>query len=261
MIDQAQPESLWHWLYTNAPAAWISAFVATAALVATLNFRKRPKRVVVRELRTISFFAVGPVLRRRIAVTIDGTAITDPRLIGYEIYNEGSDPIQNVALTIALPIGAVVLGANPRPSECPAKCERGESENLVNVSVPYLNPYREHKQLVHLLVFVDGDTRPAKASGGGEGWSVRFSPLPGRKQMRKLFIIPVVVGMATGAVSLIYLRYVARILQLGPPQITGKLLLATVPLLGLFFGSLLISRYVAQSMWSRALRPQDRIDD
>jgi hypothetical protein len=194
-------------------------------------------------------------------MTIDSTPITDPRLIGYEIYNEGSDPIQDAALTITLPAGSVVLGANPRPSECPAKCEGGESENLVKVSIPYLNPYREHKQLVHLLIFVDGDTRPAKASGGGEGWSVRYSPLPGRKQMRKLFIIPVVVGMATGAISLVYLRYAARILQLGPPPIAGKVLLAAVPLLGLFFGAFLISGYVMQNMWSRASRPQDRTDD
>jgi len=189
MFIQPQSESLWHWLYTNAPAAWISAVVATTALVASLKLGKRPKRLVVRELRTVTFLAVGPVLRRRIAMTIDGKSITDPRLIGYEIYNEGSDPIQNAALTITLPASTVVLSANARPSECPAKCESGEPENLVEVSIPYLNPYREHKQLVHLLIFVDGDTRPAKASGGGEGWSVRYSPLPGRKQLRKLFII------------------------------------------------------------------------
>jgi len=69
------------------------------------------------------------------------------------------------------------------------------------------------------------------------------------------------MGMATGVVSLIYLSYVARILHVGPPQVTGKVLLAVTPLLALFLGAILISRYVAQGVWSRAFRPRDRSDD
>lgn len=209
----------------------------------------------------VSFLNVGPALRSRIAITFDGKPISDPRVIGYEIYNEGSDTIENAAFTITLPAGAVVLSAATVPDECESKGEAGAPENIVRVSIPYLNPFHVHKQLVRLLVFVDGETRPARVAGSGEGWSVRYSPLPGRKQMRKLYLIPAAAGLLIGSMLPLYLRYVQRILKIEPPQAEGKVILVTLPLLGLFGTALLISRRVMKTMWYRAFRPQDRTEE
>jgi hypothetical protein len=253
MMTQAPPETVWHWLYTNAPAAWISAIAAVTTLV-VLQLRKRPKRVVVREFPSISFLRALPSMKHRIKTTFDGKPADALSMVGYEIHNEGSDPIKNAEFTLVLPPQAVVLGASIGPHDSEPKCEF--TDNLVTVSLPYLNPFHEHKQLITLLIVADGETSHAKVNGGGEGWSVRFSPLPGRRQMKKLYLVPATAGAISGGVMVAYMRFLGHVLKIAPPQVTGRVLLAAVPALTIFAAAILISQRVMAQLWYRAIRPQ-----
>ncbi len=51
-------------------------------------------------------------------------------------------------------------------------------QNSVSVTVPYLNPFREHKQTARVYVLADGELKNIRVSGSGEGWSIRHVPLP-----------------------------------------------------------------------------------
>lgn len=252
MDPQAHSESLLHWLYTNAPAAWISALIALALFA--LQLRKRPRRIVVRELPSASFVHVEPSLRHRITTAFDGHPINTLMVAAFELYNEGSEHIQNAALTVILPAGTVVLQATVLPRDCGPKCEVG-GDNRVTLSLPYVNPFREHKQLFRLFVLADGETRHAKITGSGEGWSVRYSPLPDPRRMGRIHLIPGAAGMVTGAVSTLYLFYLARVLRIDKPiAFSLKALLASVPILGLFVVALWISNRITKGMWYRTFR-------
>ena len=63
MIDQPAQDSLRHWLYTNAPAAWTSAVIAFSLFIWNLALRKRPKRLVIRENENISYTQLPKVFK------------------------------------------------------------------------------------------------------------------------------------------------------------------------------------------------------
>jgi hypothetical protein len=257
MIDQPQSE-FWHWLYTNAPAAWIAALVATVSLILVQVRRHRPKRLVVRELPSVSFLNVAAGMRHRITTTFDDRQINALVAVAYDVYNEGSDPIRNAAFTLALPRGAFVLNAAIRPRDSEPICEWTGADNLVKVSLPYVNPFREHKQLLRLLVLADGETHEATISGSGEGWSVRYVPLPGPGYARKLQISAGLAGVVIGAASAAYIDYVISHTQKTRPSVfTAKILLATAATIAVA-GAVV---WFYKQVLSRTLSGQDRSDD
>jgi hypothetical protein len=75
MIDQASQDTWLHWLYTDAPAAWLSALAAFIAFVLALRSRKKPKRLVVREIRNSSLIRIWPSIRPKIKMTFDDQPI------------------------------------------------------------------------------------------------------------------------------------------------------------------------------------------
>src|ERR1017187_5624313 len=233
MIGQAESQPLHNWFYTNAPAAWIAATVAIAALITGQLRRRRPKRLVVREAHGLSLLSIRPGLRKRLTVAYDGHPINALSMAVFDIYNDGSDPIQKAALTVILPEGNVVLSAvivPSDPSDCESKCQ--SSGNEVTVSLSYVNPFREHKQLFYLMMLFDGESRHAKVYGGGEGWSVRYSPLPGPRQRRKLYLVPPAISIITRIIAALYLHF----LKVRPPELTWRMALIALPPL-LFFAA------------------------
>lgn len=176
MIDQPPQDSLVHWLYTNAPAAWFTALVAFAALI--LRLRKKPKRIVVTEFPPLSLLRIQPEMRHRIRTTFDDRPVNLLSSGVYELLNEGSEPIRNAVLTLTLPEETTVLKVAVWPPASDPQCEIVRP-NEVKATLPYLNPFREHKHRVFVQVLADGETRPTKATGSGEGWSLRFTPFIG----------------------------------------------------------------------------------
>jgi len=80
---QAQSESLFHWLYTNPPAAWITAVAAVVTLVVLLVRRQRPRRLVMRELPSVSFLSVDPAMHHRICNDIRWSTDQHSRCCGF----------------------------------------------------------------------------------------------------------------------------------------------------------------------------------
>jgi|ERR1019366_4137647 hypothetical protein len=115
MTAQTQPDSILHWLYTNAPAAWIAALAATTGLL--LQLRKRPKRLVIRETRNSSLIHVWPTVRSKVKITFNDQPIETLGQIGGEIFNEGSDTIQRPTFTLTLPSTAAILDAQVSPED------------------------------------------------------------------------------------------------------------------------------------------------
>ncbi len=177
---QSPTDTLWHWFYTNAPAAWFSAVAATVTLIYVLRTRKKPRRLVVRETAKSSLVRIWPSIREKIGITFDGRSIDTLGQIDLEILNEGSDTIQQPEITLTLPAETRVLDAHAIPEDLLAVCQIHPSK--VIVKLPYLNPFRDHRQTVTLSILVEGPTGPVKATGGGEGWSLLHKRLPSKWQ-------------------------------------------------------------------------------
>jgi hypothetical protein len=180
MIIQNAANGWSQWFYTNAPAAWISAVVATVGFVLVLRSRKKPKRVVVREVEKSSLVRIWPSVRDKIHMTFNGHPVQNLGQIDLEILNEGSEVISHPGFEVSLADGSTILDVLLTPIDPHATAQ--VNANRVVIVLPYLNPYAEHKQVVKLSILVDGDTEHVAVSGDGVGWSTRRVPLPTRAQ-------------------------------------------------------------------------------
>ena len=242
MIIQNPPETALHWLYTNAPAAWISALVAIVTCGFLLLSRKKPKRLVVRESRNTSVVSIRPSVRDKIKMTFDETPIKTLGQIDGDIFNEGSEVIQQPTFALMLSEQSVVLDVllTPLDLEGKSKIDR----NKVSITLPYLNPVREHGQIVKLSLLVDGETKNMKVVGGGEGWSVRYLPLPGEKQERYWAFASLTFLILSLPTALLYGRYIEKKFGIPMTEVSGRSLTADLPMMIFlaFFGVLPLGR-------------------
>jgi hypothetical protein len=165
---QSVPDSWTHWVYTNAPAAWLSALVATIGCLILIRRRIRPRRLVIRELGTSSLVRVWPGVRQKIKISFDDRPITILGQIDYEVFNEGSDVIQNSDFTLTFPAESIVLDVLLTPEDVAAELKI--EANKVTVRLPYINPVREHRQRLTLSILVDGNPAKVGIVGSGAGW-------------------------------------------------------------------------------------------
>jgi hypothetical protein len=199
-IMMQSPSDNWlHWLYTNAPAAWISAFVAVGTLLYVLRNKTKPRRLVIREVSTSSLVRIWPGVRGKIKMSFDGNPISTLGQIDLDVFNSGSKAIQQPDFTLTLPAGTRILDSHATPQE--ARAELQIQENKVAIHLPYLNSFHEHRQIIMLSILVDGKTSPVHVAGAGEDWSVLHLRLPTVRQesLRELsrHAIPLVVAIAT----------------------------------------------------------------
>jgi|SRR5579864_5692292 len=224
---QGPPETVLHWLYTNAPAAWISALVATVTVGFLLYSRKRPNRIVIREIRNTSVVRIRPSVRNKIKMTFDDKPIETLGQIEGEIVNDGSGVITTPKFVFTLAEDSIVLDALITPQDFGATAEI--DRNTVTIALPYLNPVREDKQIVRLSLLVDGTTENIKTTGGGEGWSVWYLPVSNPK--RELywnigFAVFVVFVLGMGPVCA---RHIQRTYGIPSEEISWRALVAALP--------------------------------
>ena len=201
-------EGVFHWLYTNAPAAWISAAVATITSIILIRSRKKPRRVVIRELNNSSLIRIWPGVRGKVRMTFEDRPIDGLGQIEGEIFNEGSDAIQNPTITLRLPKKSTVLAVSVSPADF--EVESTIDANTVSIRLPYLNAVGDHKQVLKVSVLVDGETKPLRASGSGEGWSVRLVALANpRRVLYQSVALAFLAGLSLGG-TYKYGRYIER---------------------------------------------------
>lgn len=241
------PDTLILWLYTNAPAAWLAAIVATITLIYILLTRKKPKKIIVRDIYESSLVRIWPSVKKKISLTFEGKTIDTLGQVDLEIFNEGSEVIKNPTFMIVFPKTSRVLDVLLRPQD--GKPTREIKNNNVTISIDYLNPMREHNHVLFVSFLVDGATAPIKAEGTGEGWSMRHVPLLTEKQFKRgLYIF---IGCFTTVfiiISVYYQYYIKEHFNININEMSYKAFVASLPfLLPSFIGVGLFLRWILKS--------------
>lgn len=196
MIIQNAPNNWTQWFYTNAPAAWFSAVTAITTLVFVLRSRKKPNKIVVREISNGSLVHIWPSVRDKITVAFLGRLIQNLGQLDLEIFNEGSDVIKHPGIEISLQGGSTILDLLLTPPDPQAQTQ--VNANKVILRFPYLNPHREHKQVVKVSVLLEGNPEQVVVSGDGEGWSCRHVPMPRPTQLLNSLTWSMILVLASG---------------------------------------------------------------
>jgi hypothetical protein len=205
MLIQNAQNGWSQWFYTNAPAAWFSAVAAVTTLAFVLRSRKKPNRIVVREISNGSLVSIWPSVRDKITVAFQGRPIQKLGQVDVEIFNEGSEVIKKPAVEIALQRGSTILDLLLFPPDPENQIQ--VNANKVVLLLPHLNPFREHKQIVKVSILLDGDADQVEINGDGEGWSTRHLPLPNARQLRSRRTGLVIAGVCSLIFSIVFNLY------------------------------------------------------
>jgi hypothetical protein len=212
-----------HWFYTNAPAAWISAVIATVGFLLVLRSRKKPKRIIVRETKNATLVTIWPSVRNNIELFYTGSKINTLAQVELDIFNQGSEVIQCPSIGLMLPTESRVLGMRLTPDNDDTH-QRFEG-NKVILTLPYINPIGEHKHIWKLSILADGDTEQIVVSGGGEGWSVQHSPLPTADQLRSRRTILTIAAVCSLMFSVFFNSYIQDRYGIGFFEVSWRALL------------------------------------
>jgi hypothetical protein len=196
MIIQNAANGWGQWFYTNAPAAWISSVVAISTLVYVLGSRNKPKRIVVREVSNGSVVRIWPSVRDKIAISFLGRLVQNLGQVDLEIFNEGSEVIEKPGIEISLQSGSMILDLFLSPPDPQAQIQVGTNKFVL--VLPYLNPHREHKQIVKVSILLDGNADQVVVNGDGVGWSTRHVPLLNARQSRWFFWLSIGLSLSAG---------------------------------------------------------------
>lgn len=181
VMMQAPPSDNWlHWIYTNAPAAWISALIATISLLVVLRSRKKPRRIVVKELRNSSVVTIDESIRTRVAVKFDDKPVNSLAQVEIEMFNEGSEAIKEAPVKLTFPNGCRLLNASLSPAQANHRIKFADP-HTIEMYLSHLNSFAQHKEVISVSVLADGKTTPIIAEGSGVDWSVRRTTLPAGK--------------------------------------------------------------------------------
>jgi hypothetical protein len=190
--------------------------------------RKKPRRIVFKEVRNSSVVRIWPNVRHKIKMTFEDRPIETLAQIEAEVFNEGSETIERPTITLTLPEECVVLDLSVTPEELHAQTLI--DVRSVTLTMPYLNSVREHGQIVKLSLLANGGTEPVRVSGTGAGWSIRHVPLIDPKKA-----LYRAVGALGFAVALLafgtfwYIPFIARRLGISENEISWRALAAFSP--------------------------------
>jgi len=257
MIPAENANTLSQWFYTNAPAAWISALVAVLTCVILLLSRKKPQRLVIQENRNVSLIRTWPSLREKMKITFNDSLIEALSFINIEVFNKGSEVITNATFNIIFPEGCKVLETSVVADEL--NVQHALENNKVTITLPYINPVREHQHRVRLLILTDGTTDPIKVTGSGSGWSLLHQPLPTNKSLKLRLKITMAIVSLFLPLSYYYLKFIEKNYGISETEISIRALLASLPiLLILIVFGLWLSKYFNRQMRGRSLTGQLR---
>jgi hypothetical protein len=191
------------WLFSEAGAGWIAAFLLATRQIYTWWLRKKPQRVVCKEINTksLTFFkGVG----KKIEVYCDKKQIDKPFNLQLELYNKGTEVIKDIKLTLQFAPKTKVIDVFFEDIESEEKLNNKIIGNQVVLNIPFLNPIRPHKHKILADILCDGDTEGFKVSGSGEGWSVETIRMPNIQQLTKRLRL-VLLGLIPVSIIFVFL--------------------------------------------------------
>ena len=202
------------WLNAQALAHYVVGALAAAALILSwwLFTRKRARYVWIEDLERVSFIWIHSAFRERITVVLDKETGGEEQIdtlsqLRVKIYNATTETIENVTLRFLFePPGARFLHVELDPPEemqwlDDSPLYQIESESLICVSLPYLNPSSVfgEEQIVTLTVVADGSPRITKVVGGGLGWTAQYLSYEDRLQQEKRQLTRQTITIMIGA--------------------------------------------------------------
>lgn len=214
-------------MQTNAPAAWISALVAASSCILLLRSRKTPKKLVFREVSNTSVVSIWPAVRDKIKMTFDDKPISSLGQIEARVFNSGSEVIHEPSFVVSLPKKSEVLSVSTSPEHFNAQWI--VRDNTVTVSLPYLNPVRDHSQIVKLSLLTEGRTKIVGITGGGEGWSVKHLALPNPKRQTYFAWALIVYSFLSVVASFFYSRHIELVTGIPSLEISWRAFVAYLP--------------------------------
>jgi len=181
-----ESKSFLDWLFSAAGAGWALGIVSIIGLLYTYLFRKRPNRLICKEVGRTSLVKIRKEVRDMINVSFNKKPVKNLALVEMDIFNKGSEVIRDILLTVKFSKNTKVLGNSFEivPENLAVTTDSIES-NRVKIKIPFLNPIRPHKHIIRLNMLCDGDIKKYKVIGGGEGWSVQSFRFPSKKELEK----------------------------------------------------------------------------
>ena len=151
-----------------------------------------------------------------------------------EIFNDGTEIIRNPTFALTLPEVTAILDSALTPED-PAVTSTVNG-NTVTITMPYLNPVRDHHQVLKFSILADGDTELWSVRGGGEGWSLHHIHLvvPDMKRLRAANNL-IIYGVPPAVAALYFLnRYLVQTSGVPAGEISWRALAAYAPVYGGF---------------------------
>lgn len=238
------------WLFSEAGAGWVFGFVSLAALVVAVFNRKKPNRLVVNEVRKIKLANVKKQVGGKVKITYDSKPVEDLGQLEFEIFNEGTNTIKEPEISCFLSENTQILDTSIISSTGNFPSENHTDGHKTTIKFPYVNPYREHRHVIKLLINFNGQAEITRFEGTGEGWSVRHKPSWTSRQEQRAMIVGMASVFVSGVGSLLLTELAERFWGLSADTFNLFNLLLTSPMI--------ITFIIFLTIIVRSVRPKER---
>ena len=168
----------------NDPKLWQATTAVSAIAMPLVTFgltewwrKKKPQHIICKVIQRGSMLKLSKEARSKLDIKYNSTPIFNLSYVTVKVWNAGDQPITSPTITLTFSEGTKILDSNcDTPSkyvgeDYPIRLESdGET---AKVTLPFLNPYKDHKHALNLTFHCDGDLSLVRFTGGGVGWSIK----------------------------------------------------------------------------------------
>ena len=231
-----ESKSFLDWLFSAAGAGWTVGIASLIGLLYTYLVRKRPNKLVCKEVSRTSLVKIREEVRDKIDVSFNNNPVKNLAQVEMDIFNKGSEVIKNILLTVKFSKNTRVLATSFEvvPENLAVTMDSIKS-NQVKIKITFLNPIRPHKHRIKVNIVCDGDIEKYKVIGSGEGWSVQSLRFPSKKELKKRHLKTMAALFIELLAFLIYIPFVERHWGISSSEYSLRAFLAYFPFILIFF--------------------------
>ena len=213
-------------------AGWIVAAVAMIGLFLQWRSRKRPRLLVCREVARMSLVSIKRKARDRIAILFDDKPVANLAQMEVDVTNDSNEVIRDIALHLRFHDETRILDISytPDPENLQVSTQSVEA-NAAQITIPFMNPSREHNHRIRASIVCDGDVEGIEVLGGGAGWSVKMKSLPSEQQARRRNGIGLAVVAVTTIAAMVYIWSTSWLFDIPGDEWSARAFLAVLPAL------------------------------
>lgn len=221
------------WLFSDAGAGWVFGIVSLLAVIISYVGRKRPNRIVIREVLRSTLGNFMGEFKKDIQILVDGKRVFQLGQIDVEIYSEGSTPVTAPVITLTVPAHSKILDvAVEAQDDCLATSEIVNNKGIIKI--PFLNPVREHGHFLKASIIVDGNMDNVEVTGSGVGWSVRHLRTIATDEVVSRMFLFLLGSIFLVFIGDLYYKFIESRFSVNPAEWSLKSLLYALPFLLVF---------------------------